>query len=437
VLSFILHNLLILGMNLSDHLFEIAPGSLEDGQPTAFVAKLPAIYRDLLQFGRVALEVLPKELQTPELLAAYPKLVAPTRYDTDVAGDAIYSWNDNADHSKGLSHASETAWFAANKDFLDKTAEVFKEKGKAITYLLTRNTLAAQEDLRTNSEFAVLRSSNDLPKIFKLIHDQLMFGPKKASLATAQTYLKGSQTGTMASFVNRIDVDAAMFLHTFGYAGQPQPTDHSNCINHDKLKKAVLFMNTTDSELDRYIERFQETKPEGTYREAAQYLLGVVRERVALTTHRVGKVTPAPSAFTPRGLMAESSEEVPMCYLSNSGPPPPPPLKTGKSTKTVRPGEPWNKRSCEHCWSNGYDNPHHKKDCEHHKRKLASQARRAAKSTESGRSSVSAPSAYSASTTALRSASPSTTVSASSRPDHVSGRGRLAYLAAVGACTSG
>ena len=65
-------------------------------------------------------------------------------------------------------------------------------------------------------------------KFFKLIHDQLMFGPKKASLATAQTFLKGSQTGTMVSFVNRIDVDAAMFLHTFCYAGQTQPLDHTN-----------------------------------------------------------------------------------------------------------------------------------------------------------------------------------------------------------------
>ena len=96
----------------------------------------------------------------------YPTLTAPTRNDKDEAGDAIYTWKDNADRSKGLSHASEIAWFDANKEYLQKRAKVFEDKGKAITYLLTRNTHTAQEDLRTNSEFAVLRSSNDLPKIF-------------------------------------------------------------------------------------------------------------------------------------------------------------------------------------------------------------------------------------------------------------------------------
>ena len=153
-------------MHLSEYPFEIAPGSLEVGNPSAYVAKRPALFRDLLQFGRVALEVLPYVLKTPELMAAYPPLSAPTWDDVDESGNAIYTWRDPADRSTGLTHASEIAWFDAEKEFFHKRATVFEDTGKAITYLITRHTPSAQEDLRTNSDFAVLRLSNDFPKIF-------------------------------------------------------------------------------------------------------------------------------------------------------------------------------------------------------------------------------------------------------------------------------
>ena len=119
-------------------------------------------------------------------------------------------------------------------------------------------------------------------------------------------------------------------------------------------------------------------------------MLNVVRERVVSSTGR--KATPSVS-FQSRSLIADvdDAEDVPVCYVSNSGHPPP---RSVRSTKTVRPGEPWNKRSCEHCWSHGYDNDHHKKNCEHHKRLLASQARKAAKASGAGKSSVPTPSAY-------------------------------------------
>ena len=174
----------------------------------------------------------------------------------------------------------------------------------------------------TNEEFDLCRYSNDVAKIFGFIDNQLMFGPKKVALSIARDFLLGTQSGSLPSFINSIDTTSAVFLHTFGFAGLPQPKDHSNCICHDKLKKAVLFMNTTDPDLERHVERFQEAQPEATYREAAQFVLNVVRERVVTSTGR--KAAPSVS-FQSRSLIADvdDAEDVPMFYVSNSGHPPP------------------------------------------------------------------------------------------------------------------
>ena len=153
-------------MSLADYLFEVSPGSLEEGNPSAFVAKLPAVYRDLLQLGRVALEVLPKDLKTLALLAAYSPLKAPTRDDKDSAGDAIYTWNDIMDCSKGLSHASEIAFFDATKEFAKLEAKVFEDKGKAITYLVTRNTATAQEIFGLTLSLRFFGSRMIFPRFF-------------------------------------------------------------------------------------------------------------------------------------------------------------------------------------------------------------------------------------------------------------------------------
>ena len=314
-------------MQLSDYIFEVPPGSLELNLPPAYVTRKPALYRDFLQFGRVALELLPQDLITADLLAAYPPLVPPARDDLDAAGDPMYQFIDR-DPSKGFTNASELEWFENNKVFKKTKADLFWAQGIVITYLDSRLSAAAQEALHAKTDFGLLRSANNLVKIFELIDSMLMFGPKKSSIGAARNFLLGTQTGSLPAFVNRIDADATLFLHTFGFAGQPQPTDHSYGINHDKLKKAVLFMNTTDPDLERYIERFQESYPDGTFRQASQHLMNVVQERVvpSSSSGRGGKVSFGPSTFTAKSLVADVSEdeEVPMCYLSGSGGPPPP-----------------------------------------------------------------------------------------------------------------
>ena len=162
--------------------------------PPSYVTRKPALYRDFLQFGRVALELLPQDLITVDLLAAYPPLVPPARDDLDAAGDPMYQLIDR-DPSKSFTNASELEWFENNKVFKKTKAELFRAQGIVITYLDSRLSAAAQEALHAKTDFGLLRSANNLVKIFELIDTMLMFGPKKSSIGAARNFLLGLRLG--------------------------------------------------------------------------------------------------------------------------------------------------------------------------------------------------------------------------------------------------
>jgi len=289
--------------------YEVAAGSLVMRKPSAFVAHLKPLYRDLKRFGRAGCELIPPEFLPVDYLTTFPSITPPAWDDVDTQGRRIYQLLDSSDPSKGLSDTAEKT-LAMRADNIEKNIQDYHRQVSAvIDYLISRCSPDSQVELRADAQFSVAEIGQKHKEVLAFIISVHTHGPDRVSAAVAREFLSLRQDASLstAAFIGLLEVHGALFHREFGYGSDP---DHAGCIHADKLEKAVFFLGLEPTSHDRTIEELQDKHPNCTRREACEHVLRRDREMAALSASRApAKVgVPGPSSVRPQGLVAADDQ---------------------------------------------------------------------------------------------------------------------------------
>jgi hypothetical protein len=347
---------------------EVKPGSLPFGNSVLFLSFLDPLYRDLRTlFGKAGFDLVPVELQSVKAKLMFPDLVLPSSADLNPDGRRKYQLLDAADPIKGLTIPSESALHHDRSVMESLILKYHINIQGAVNFLFTRCSPAAQESLRTKSDFNQAMIDLDHVAVFQLLILAHTDGPVRTSLTTVHDYLHCCQPPlSLDEWLNLLGRKRTVFHKTFGRAGP----DHVGCIDEDKLMKAILFLNI-DASHERLVDRLQDARPQATAQEAVAYLQDQSKERpLPLIGKSIGQTrhassVPSSASFAPRGMDAETyvpAQSLLSISTVSSRPPIP----------RVPAGALWDRKHCEHCWSKGFIQSHLKKDCAYFRRSAPS-----------------------------------------------------------------
>ena len=198
--------------------FQVAEGSLVMRNPSAFVANLKPLYRDLKRFGRAGCELIPPELLPADYLNTFPSITPPVWDDVDAQGRRIYQLLDSSDPSKGLYDTAEKT-LALRADSIEKNIQDYHRQVSAvIDYLIARCSPDSQVELRADANFSVAEIGQKHKEVLAFIIAVHTHGPDRVSAAVAREFLSLRQDPALstAAFIGLLEVHGGVSCHHGG-----------------------------------------------------------------------------------------------------------------------------------------------------------------------------------------------------------------------------